>query len=259
MNGQRIQMVDVHAHLYGEAFREDLEEVLKRAEEAGVVTILCVSETVADAEEVLSLARKDRRVKACAGLHPEAAEDEALEEMVRFIRQHADELVAIGEVGLDYWIAKDEATRETQRRVLARQVSLALELGLPLNVHSRSAGRHTISLLKELGAKEVLLHAFDGRASSAAGGLEAGYYFSMPPSLVRSSQKQKLLRSLSLERLLLESDSPVLGPTLDERNEPANLQVTCAEIARIKGIPKEEVARITTLNARRLFPKGLGD
>lgn len=248
-------LVDVHAHLYGEAFSGDMEEVLLRARRAGLSRILAVSETLEDAEEILALSRREPMVKACAGLHPESAGEEELQTMLFFIRTHSAQLIAIGEVGLDYWVAKDEEAREMQRKMLSAQVALALELDLPLNVHSRSAGKHTIELLRHLGAQKVLLHAFDGRASSAALGLEAGYYFSMPPSLVRSPQKQKLVRSLPLESLLLESDSPVLGPTLHERNEPANLRVTCLEIARIKGVSEEEVARITTENAQRLFPR----
>lgn len=247
-------LVDVHAHLYGEAFAGDMEEVLLRARGAGIAHILAVSETLEDAEEILELSKKEPMVKPCAGLHPESAGEEELQAMLSFIRIHSGQLACIGEVGLDYWVAKDEKARGIQRKVFSAQVALALELDLPLNVHSRSAGRHAIELLRQLGAKKVLLHAFDGRASSAALGLEAGFYFSMPPSLVRSPQKQKLLRSLPLERLLLESDSPVLGPTPQERNEPANLRITCSEIARIKGVSEQEVARITTSNALELFP-----
>ncbi len=248
-------LVDVHAHLYGEAFAGDMGQVLLRARQAGVHCILAVSESLEDAEEILALSGSQPMVKPCAGLHPELAGKEDLGEMLSFIKKHSAQLVAIGEVGLDYWVAKDEQARQAQREVLAAQVALALELDLPLNVHSRSAGKHTIELFRELGARKVLLHAFDGRASSAAAGLEAGYYFSLPPSLVRSPQKQKLVRNLPLERLLLESDSPVLGPTVQDRNEPANVRLTCSEIARIKGVGEEEVARITTQNAQELFPK----
>jgi TatD DNase family protein len=251
----RWPLVDAHAHLYGEAFAQDMAEVLARAREAGVVAILGVSESLSDAREILELSRSQSIVKPCAGLHPEMADEGEMEDMANFIREHRDEIAAIGEVGLDYWVAREDSAREIQRRVLAKQVGLSLELDLPLNVHSRSAGKHTIELLRQLGAQKVLLHAFDGRASSAALGLEAGYYFSMPPSLVRSPQKQKLVRHLPLERLLLESDSPVLGPTVQDRNEPANLRVTCSEIARIKGVSEEEVARITTQNAQKLFPR----
>ena len=86
-------------------------------------------------------------------------------------------------------------------------------------------------------------------------GVQAGYFFSIPPSVVRSAQKQKLVRQLPLECLLLETDSPVLGPDPTARNEPRNITVACQEVARLKGLPLEEIARITTDNARRLFPR----
>jgi TatD DNase family protein len=163
--------------------------------------------------------------------------------------------VGIGEVGVDHWVVKDEAERDVQRKIFSRFVALSNELDLPLNVHSRSAGRAAIQLLRERGARRVLLHAFDGKASSAQEGVAAGYFFSIPPSVVRSPQKQKLVRALPLDRLLLETDSPVLGPDPAGRNEPRNTAVACRAIAQLKDVPPEEVARVTTANARALFPR----
>ena len=154
---------------------------------------------------------------------------------------------------LDYWLAKTEPERTRQRTVLSRFVALSNELGLPLNVHSRSAGHYTIDHLIESGAQRVLMHAFDGRASYALAGVEAGFFFSIPPSIVRSPQKQKLVRRLPLDALLLETDSPVLGPTREERNEPANVRVSAEAIAAIKDVPVDEVLEVTTRNAVALF------
>jgi TatD DNase family protein len=142
-----------------------------------------------------------------------------------------------------------------QEAILEEFVALSDELDLPLNVHSRSAGRHAIALLKSCNARRVLLHAFDGKAGTAAAGVEAGYGFSIPPSVVRSPQKQKLVRYLPLDCLLLETDSPVLGPDPAVRNEPANLAIACRAVAELKGVSPETVARVTTDNARRLFPR----
>ncbi len=252
-----LGLVDVHAHLADEAFERDLDAVLRRAEQAGVRAVLAVSETLEEAREILELAERYPIIKPCAGLYPTYLDPKAAEEMVAFLREHADRLAAVGEVGLDYWAVKTLEDRELQRRTLSLQVEAAKELDLTLNVHSRSAGRHAITLLRSLGARRVLLHAFDGKASAAEEGIEAGYYFSIPPSVLRSPQKQKLVRRIPLERLLLESDAPVLGPDPRRRNEPANIRLVCDYIAQIKGIPPEEVARITTENAHILFPKAL--
>ena len=248
-------LFDAHAHLYASAFADDLDDVLVRAAGRGVQAVLCVSETLGEAKRVMELADRYPLIKPCAGLYPTILNRDAAAEMLGFIRQHQDRLVAIGEVGLDYWKVQDAADREVQRDILAQHVALSCELDLPLNVHSRSAGRHAIAWLQEHGARHVLLHAFDGKAATARAGVEAGYYFSIPPSVVRSPQKQKLVRHLPLERLLLESDAPVLGPEKDVRNEPYNVWVSCQHIAALKGVPVAEVARATTANAKRLFPR----
>ena len=248
-------LVDAHAHLYAPAFAADLDAVLHRAALQGVQAVLCVSETLAEAQRVVELADRHPLIQPCAGLYPTILDRDAAAAMLDFIRQHRDRLVAIGEVGLDYWKVQDAADREVQRDILAQHIALSRELDLPLNVHSRSAGRHCIAWLRDNGARRVLLHAFDGKAASARAAIEAGYYFSVPPSVVRSPQKQKLVRHLPLEHLLLESDAPVLGPEKDVRNEPCNVWLSCRQVAAIKGVPVEEAARMTTANARRLFPR----
>ena len=248
-------LVDAHAHLYAAAFADDLDDVLARAVERGVQAVLCVSETLAEAQRVIELADRHPLIKPCAGLYPTILDRDAAADMLQFIRRHQERLAAIGEVGLDYWKVQDADDRELQRHILAQHVALSRELELPLNVHSRSAGRHAIAWLQEHGARRVLLHAFDGKAATARAGVEAGYYFSIPPSIVRSPQKQKLVSHLPLEHLLLESDSPVLGPNKDARNEPCNVWLSCREIAAIKGVSVEEVAATTTANARNLFPR----
>jgi TatD DNase family protein len=241
--------------MYAEAFAHDLEAVLQRAMARGVQAILTVSETVQEAQQILALAERYPILKPCAGLYPTILDRQAAAAMLDFICQHQDRLVAIGEVGLDYWKVQDATGREVQREIFAQHITLARQFDLPLNVHSRSAGRHAIAWLRECGAQRVLMHAFDGKVTAAMAGIEAGYYFSIPPSIVRSPQKQKLVRHLALDRLLLESDSPVLGPEREQRNEPCNVWLTCEHIAALKGVTAEEVAQITTANARSLFPR----
>jgi len=163
--------------------------------------------------------------------------------------------VAIGEVGLDYWVVKEEEGREIQREIFRTFIDLSLEMDLPLNIHSRSAGKIVIQMLLEKGAQAVHLHAFDGKASSALPAVEAGYYFSIPPSIVRSTQKQKLVRQLPLSALLLETDSPVLGVDPDARNEPANLSIALDAIAEIKNCAMGEVLEAVTENTLKLYPQ----
>jgi TatD DNase family protein len=250
-----VVLFDAHAHLAAPEFADDLPEVLARAQSVGLCGILTVGEIPADAERILDLAARHSLIRPAAGLYPTILDPEAAGVIIAFARRHADRLAALGEVGLDRWVVKTEAEWRVQEDILARFVALSNELELPLNVHSRSAGRHAIAFLKRCGARRVLLHAFDGKAAAALDGAEAGYYFSIPPSVVRSPQKQKLVRQLPLDSLLLETDSPVLGPDPTTRNEPANILVACRAVADLKGVPPETVAQVTTDNARRLFPR----
>jgi TatD DNase family protein len=216
-------LVDAHAHMCDAVFDEDRDEVLARARKAGVATIIAVGENLADAHRNLYLAETHPMIKAAAGLYPSHLDLNEAAEMVAFIRRNHFCWAAIGEVGLDYWIAKENSDRAMQREIFKMFIELSKELKLPLNVHSRSAGRHAIELLLENNAQKVQLHAFDAKAGTALPAVEAGYFFSIPPSVVRSRQKQKLVKRLPLSSLLVETDSPVLGPLPQKRNEPANL------------------------------------
>lgn len=251
---EHVGLTDCHAHLCDGSFAADFEEVLARAGDAGVEAVVAVGETRADAERNLELAELYAGVvRPTAGLYPTHLEAAEAERVADLIRRERSRLAAIGEVGLDRWKVRDEGDLALQREIFALFIDLSLELDLPLNVHSRSAGRHAIQLLCERGAKRVQLHAFDGRAARAEPAVEAGYFFSVPPSIVRSPQKQKLVRRLPLSCLLLETDSPVLGPARDQRNEPANVLVSLKAIAKLKGLAEEEVASAVRENTLRLY------
>jgi TatD DNase family protein len=262
-------MIDCHAHLAGDDFDQDRDAVRRRAAAAGVAAVLVVGEDAEDNARVLRVisaaSPEGARMLPCLGFHPDrfaddrprptAAETDAV---IDQIRAHADRLAAIGEVGLDYWYVKDPERRRAQGVLLERMASLSAQLGHALNVHSRSAGHYTVDLLLAAGAKRVLMHAFDGKAAHAVRAAEAGFLFSVPPSVVRSEQKQKLVRRLPLESLCLESDSPVLGPDRESRNEPANLTFARDFIALAHGVDPERVEEITSANALRLFPRLAG-
>ena len=247
-------LVDTHAHLCDPRFDDDRDAVLARARNAGVGAVIAVGEDLADARRNLELADRHSLLKPAAGLYPTHLDPDQAREMSAFIIGNQDRLVAIGEVGLDYWAVTEADLKEVQKEIFKQFIALSRELKLPLNVHSRSAGRHAIGLLLENNAEQVQMHAFDGKAGAALPGVEAGYFFSIPPSIIRSRQKQKLVKQLPLSCLLVETDSPVLGPDPSHRNEPANLSIAVNAIAEIKGIAPEQVVDAVRENTRKLYP-----
>jgi TatD DNase family protein len=292
-------MIDCHCHFYQPSFPEQaLHSLLADAAAAGVAAIVTVPECLLDCHTVLELSRSQPLIAPCAGLHPvqpphavaagqahSVASIAEVTPVIEFIRSHADELVGIGEVGLDFRpsviggvgaaarrrgasagppddIGAEPAEastpaelREVQTGVLTAQAALACELDLPLNVHSRAAGHHAVSALRAAGARSALLHAFDGRVCHALEGAAAGFFFSAAPSAARDSHARKLLAALPLDNLVLETDAPALAPLAGAVNVPANLVVAARELAAIKQVPLEDVLRITTDNAQRLFPR----
>ncbi|KAL4238307.1 putative deoxyribonuclease tatdn3 [Mactra antiquata] len=258
--------IDCHCHLADKSFDEDIDHVVLEAKKNGVKAALVCGTCVEEFDKVIKLAdRYPDFILPCLGVHPvqgaltgdqRCVNLKDLEEAIPWIDKYHDRLGAIGEVGLDFQprITQSSEDKDIQREVLTKQIELSKKYHLPLNVHSRSAGRPTITLLKEQGAENVLLHAFDGNPKYALDGVKQGYYFSIPPSIVRSEQ-QKLVKALPIESLLLETDSPALGPEKQTRNVPANIQTSCDYIASVKKIDPLHLSQLTTQNAIKLFPK----
>lgn len=248
-----LKLIDTHAHMCDPVFDGDRKAVLQRAVSTGVSAIIAVGETLADAERNLALSEEHPLLRPAAGLYPAQIDPGQGEAIIDLIRKERRRFYAIGEVGLDHWVIKAASDLAVQKEIFSRFIDLSLELDLPLNIHSRSAGRHAVSLLLEKGARKVQLHAFDAKASAALPAVEAGYFFSIPPSVVRSGQKQKLVKHLPLSCLLIETDSPVLGPEPGLRNEPAHLMTVVSAIAALKQVPEAQVVEQVLENTRRLY------
>ncbi|TGZ71860.1 hypothetical protein CRM22_002418 [Opisthorchis felineus] len=218
-------MIDTHCHLCDAAFKNDIEDVVLRAVTTGVRGVLTLTEERSDFSLALEL--KERFpdwINLGFGIHPMQKREDGsglsrsvnlkdMDGVRELILKHAEQLVAIGEVGLDFspCVCPTMELHAVQRAVLTQQIHLSKELNLPLNVHSRSASKPTLELLKSEGATRVQMHAFDGRPSVAMLGVQEGFYFSIPPCVLRSKQKQELVKAVPLTHLLLETDSPVLG------------------------------------------------
>ncbi len=248
-----MRFVDSHCHLEQDEFSMDLHEVIRRAEEKGAVMIS--SAITADTwSRVVEIAREYSSLYASIGLDPMISDlqDEALEA----IEKYKDKLVAIGEIGIDHYRERDHDRRDQQERAFRRLIRRAQELSLPIQVHSRSAGRKAIEILSDEDAKHVHMHAFDGKSSIArSASRDLGYYFSIPTSVLRSPQKRKLTKAVAIERLLIETDSPVLGPEKGVRNEPANITIALEEVSNILRRSVDEMEEIIRENSLRLYSK----
>ena len=242
-------MIDVHCHLTEEPLYTQLRMVVEEARQAGVAALITSGIGYDDCLRVLSIS-DNTYIYPTLGIEP--YDLNGYEMVLDLIAKNRDRVVGVGEVGLDYYIGARD-TRETQRRVFGEFIELAKSLDKPLVIHSRSAGKYALEVLFEHGAEAVVMHAFDGAASEAEKGAARGYYFSVPPSVVRSEQKQKMVRRLKLENLLLESDAPVLGPERGVVNKPSNIKISAEAIARIKNITVEKVVEKTSENAKFLF------
>jgi len=254
-------LIDSHAHLDHSQLRGDLEGVLQRAGEAGIRAILSVGCDLQSSRDNVALARQHEQVYATVGIHPHDAGDWNEQAGAELRRLAADpKVVAIGEIGLDYYY--DRAPREVQRAAFRGQLRLARELGKPVVIHDRDAHAEVLQILREERAGENggVLHCFSGDLAMARECLELGFFISFTGTLTypKNAAAREIVAVLPLERLLVETDCPYLAPQTyrGKRNEPAYVRHTAEEIARIKGLSLEDVARITSLNVHRLFGFG---
>lgn len=252
-------MIDSHAHLYLEHFDEDREAVIKRAQDAGVESIINIGIDVETSSSAISMARERDGFFASVGIHPQSPVDDlegALGGIRELIAANPREAVAVGEIGLDYYW--DTVTPDDQSGVLQRQLDLALELGLPVIFHCRDAIETLLELLE--ARSEIppgVFHCFEGGGDEAERGLALGYHISFAGNVTYTNAQriQQAAESVPLERLLLETDSPYLPPHphRGQRNEPAFVALTRDYLAGLMGFSPAEVEEAATENTRRLF------
>ncbi len=238
-----------------DAFDEDREEVIARAVRSGIVGIVTSPIYPEDAKKALELFRGHEIVKVSIGLDvAEYGDEEEVRITMDMIRENAEEIVAVGEVGLDYRVAKGGGPpKERQKEVFRRFIRLAEEIDKPLVVHSLWAQRPVLRVLDEEGASRVVLHAFGGKPEDVRFASERGWVISISTNVVRSANIQRVAASTPVESMVLESDSPVLAPDPKQRNEPSNIVVSARFVAEMKGYSIEELANITTRNALEVY------
>ena len=233
--------------------------MLERASAAGVGTIIAVGADLESSREACRLAEAYHRIYCSVGIHPHDADrvTEPCYQVVRDLARECGKVVAIGEVGLDFY--RDRSARPAQEEVFRRFIRLARELKLPLIIHDRDAHERIVAIMREEGAAEVggVLHCFSGDLQMARDVIEMGFRISIPGTITYASNQalREVVRGVKIEQLLVETDSPYLSPVphRGKRNEPAFVRFAAERIAELKGLSAEDVGRITSFNARRLF------
>jgi TatD DNase family protein len=259
-----VEWIDTHCHLDEDAFTQDCTDVVQRAADAGVVAMIAIGITLDSCRRVVELAQRFPQVYATVGLHPNyvsAAGPGDWDEIVELAK--SPRVVGLGETGLDkYW---DHSPLELQADYFDRHIELSRQLDLPFVVHCRDAESEVVAQLSKharQGGLNGVMHAFCGSADTATACLGFGMHLSFGGMLTfkKNESLRQVAVPLPVDRLLVETDAPYLAPTpfRGKRNEPAHVRLTAACLAELRGVSKEDIAAVTTANARRVFRLPVG-
>ena len=256
-------IVDVHAHLDHSLVKDRLDEVIDNAKKAGVKSIITCGINHETNLIALEISKKHKDIVRCAfGLYPRDAftreeidnayksDSHSIDEELKFFEKHKTDIIAIGEVGLDYYNGKDKVLQEND---FVKIIHLAKKLDKPLIIHSRKAESDALDILEREGAKKVVMHCFSGKKSLVARAAKLGYYFSIPTNIVRAENFQLIVKEINISQLLTETDTPYLSPFKDKRNEPAFIVETIKKIAEIKCMTEQDVMQNIYMNYQKLF------
>ncbi|MDH2454693.1 TatD family hydrolase [Priestia megaterium] len=255
-------LFDTHVHLNAEQYEDDLQEVINRALEKGVQNMVVVGFDEPTIKKAIQIAETYDFIYASVGWHPVDAVDMTDEHLawIEELAQHP-KVVALGEMGLDYhW---DKSPKEVQKDVFRRQIRLARKVNLPIIIHNRDATEDVVTILKEEHVEEVggIMHCFTGSIEVAKQCMDMNMYISFggPVTFKNAKKPKEVATELPLDKLLIETDCPYLTPHpfRGKRNEPGYVSYVAEQIAELKGITYEELAAMTTANAKKLF--GIND
>lgn len=249
-------LTDTHSHI-NMIEGTDIDTVIKNAKDNGVEKIIVPSAYAKDFDEVMKLINKYDNVYGMLGIHPSEVKDWD-DSFVDKIKEYSKnkKIVAIGEIGLDYYW--DKSFIDLQKEVFIKQIKLANELNLPIDIHDREAHKDTFDIIQEHNkGSVVIMHCFSGSTEFAKECVKAGYYLGLGGVVTfKNAKKMKEVAiEIPLERIILETDAPYLTPVpfRGKENQPAYVKYVAEEIANLRGTTYDEVAEITTQNAERIF------
>ncbi|MFH1240950.1 MAG: TatD family hydrolase [Pseudomonadota bacterium] len=248
-----LTLVDTHTHLEE---IEDLSGALARAEESGVDTIITVGMDYQSNNRALEISGRygSTVVHPALGIHPWKLESSKVETTIRFIEENVEKAVAVGEIGLDYWLKrarKNSKERDLQKEVFRALLELAKRYGKPAIIHARGSWEDCYQLAVEVQVQSAVFHWYSGPVELLDELFGCDYYISATPAAEYSKKHQTAILRTPLNNLLLETDCPVKYQWMT--SEPAHVRKTLEAVARLKGLEKEKVAEVTTQNALRFF------
>jgi len=248
--------IDTHCHLDFPEFDRDRDELILRAKAQGIDYIINIGSSLKGSRDSIALAAQYDSVYATVGLHPHEADGfdkNAESELKSLVKQ--DKVVAIGEIGLDYF--KNYSKPDNQRPLFIRQLLLAKDFNLPIVIHCRRAEEDTLEILKDVMPIRAVVHCFSGDEKFLKSCLDSGFFVSFTCNITykKAQNLRDLVKITPLERLMLETDAPYLPPEglRGRRNDPAYVKFLAEEISAIKGISTEDIALATSENAKTFF------
>jgi TatD DNase family protein len=256
-------IVDTHAHLDFPDYQDDVDEVIKRAEEADVECFINVGVNVKSSIKSVELAKRYSRIYASVAIHPHDASNVSKEDWSQLeALSRQDKVVAIGETGLDYY--RNRSKKDDQKLLFRRHIELAMKENLPIIIHNRDASSDCLEIVRSYSSKiKGVVHCFSGSKEVAKEFLKLGFYISFagPVTFPKANSLREVVKDIPVERLLLETDCPFLAPQpkRGKRNEPSYLKYMIPVFAELHKLSIEDIKRITTYNARELFGIGQVD
>lgn len=256
-------MIDTHAHIDMDCYKDRFDLLLQEIKEAGVKKVIIPGVIPQDFGRIISLTEKYENLYAAIGVHPSELKDipnnweEKVEKFLNFPK-----VVAVGEIGLDYYWDKEEENHNLQKEVLITQIELAKKYNLPILIHDREAHGDCFEIISSRVKEDipVVMHCFSGSQEFAERCLKEGWYLALGGVVTFKNAKKikEVAKNIPLDKLLLETDSPYLTPVphRGEENSPAYVKFVAQEIAEIKGISFEEIVSATTTNAEKIFKFG---
>lgn len=258
-----MEFFDSHAHYNDEKFDEDREKIINETYESGVTKFICAGYDIPSSIKSLELSKRYEYIYSICGISPNDIPQnntelwKSIEEISEIVTQNlTKKLVAIGEIGLDYYWNKEN--KELQKQAFIKQIELANQLELPIVIHSRDAAVDTIQIIRENPVKEKgIFHCCQQNQKMIKHALELGYYISFagPITFKNAKNAVDVVKIVPLDKILIETDSPYLSPEPNrgKRNDCRNVKYVAEKIAEIKGMRTEDIARVTYENAMKIF------